>query len=759
MLAVVRSRDPHQNAINRRTGVCCLIMSPRSSELLRIPLQAARALVAASRAQRRRTAYPLQVACVVFPALLFCGLAWIDYRIELERTRNDVTTATNAIAEHAQTVVETVSLVIARVLDRIDREDWATLAASQETHDFLDRLRRELPQVEAVFLVDPSGILAASSRAYPMPRYDLHAAEYFAAAKAQDTDAVVVTPPFLNTVSGTKGFIISRRRVRDGKFDGVVAVTVSPAYFATFYRAILDSPTTSAAALLRTDGAILVRYPKLPNQPAEVPASNPILLAVRGGNDFALSEGQSSLDGHERVGGVRRLRDLPLLAGYSISRSVFLATWGMHAAVIAVCAILLSTLLLAAEYLVRRQTATEHEALRRLVEETERRRQAEAMAQQGQKMEALGRLTGGVAHDFNNLLAVILASLELALRRDSNPRTVRLLQTATKAAERGAKLTAQMLAFSRKHEIVVQSVDVNAVIRGMDDLLRHTLGPSVRLRYELADEIWPALADPVQLELALLNLAVNARDAMSDGGDLTIRTNVVAASDSADRLPGMAPADYVCIKVADTGAGMSDEVRARAHEPFYTTKGPGGGTGLGLSMVDGFVRELGGALAFDSAPGVGTTVSVFLRKADTAPVAESASLDAGGMAARTGRILLVDDDASVRLSLGAMLEEFGHAVVEASGGPEALETLARDRRFDLLIIDFAMPVMNGSQLAAEVTKLWPEAPILFVTGYVENDALRPWSELGYRTVQKPFSARDLSTAVERAMRQAEPAVT
>ena len=213
----------------------------------------------------------------------------------------------------------------------------------------------------------------------------------------------------------------------------------------------------------------------------------------------------------------------------------------------------------------------------------------------------------------------------------------------------------------------------------------------------------------------------------------------------------------MCVQVADTGIGMTAEVLARAHEPFYTTKGPGGGTGLGLSMVDGFVRELGGALVFDSASGTGTTVSMYLRKADSAPVAETASPDSGGGPARAGRILLVDDDASVRLSIGEMLEELGHEVVEAPGGEEALAMLAGDRRFDLLIVDFAMPVMNGGQLAAEATALWPEAPILFVTGYVENDALRPWSELGYRTVQKPFSASELAAAVERAMRHPETA--
>jgi CheY-like chemotaxis protein len=244
---------------------------------------------------------------------------------------------------------------------------------------------------------------------------------------------------------------------------------------------------------------------------------------------------------------------------------------------------------------------------------------------------------------------------------------------------------------------------------------------------------------------------------MPDGGDLTFRTTAVAVEDADRHMPELRPGDYVCVQVIDTGVGMSDEVRARAHEPFFTTKGVGGGTGLGLSMVAGFVTELGGALALDSARGTGTTVSLFLRKADHAPAIETAKPDADLSPTRTGRVLLVDDDASVRVSVRAMLEELGHDVVEASGGTEALEVLARDQRLDLLIFDFAMPSMNGAQLAEEVTKLWPAAPILFVTGYVENEVLRPWSDLGYATVQKPFTTHDLAAAIERAIRHPETA--
>ncbi len=594
-------------------------------------------------------ARPLQAACIAFPAVLFAGLAWVNYGFEVGRARDAVASTTDALAEHAQTVMETIDVVLARVLDHIDGQDWQTLSNSAETHAFLARLQHELPQLKSVFLVNPNGINVASSRVYPMPRFDVHEREYFMAAVAQANDRMFVSAPFRGGLAGTLAFTISRRRTVDGRFDGMVAVTVSPAYFESFYRMILNHPTASTAALVRMDGALLVRFPELSDRPVVFPPSSPLMQAASSGHDFGMFEGRSSVDGYRRLAAFQRLRDLPLMVVYSLNRSVYLTSWWMHAAVLAVCAILLSFLLLATERAVRRKTSAEHATLRRLVEETERRRLAESIAQQSQKMEALGRLTGGVAHDFNNLLAVILASLELALRGEDNPRTLRLLRTASDAAERGAKLTAQMLSFSRKHEVAVQSVDVNAVIRGMDDLLRRTLGPAVRLKHELADDVWPVLADRVQLELALLNLGVNARDAMPDGGELTLRTGIVSGPAGDGRIPGLRQGDYVRVEVADTGVGMSEEVRVRAHEPFFTTKGPGSGTGLGLSMVYGFVRELGGAIAIDSAPGTGTTVSVFLRKADGTPTVEPPlGLTADVPPTRVGRILLVDDDAGVR---------------------------------------------------------------------------------------------------------------
>jgi CheY-like chemotaxis protein len=211
----------------------------------------------------------------------------------------------------------------------------------------------------------------------------------------------------------------------------------------------------------------------------------------------------------------------------------------------------------------------------------------------------------------------------------------------------------------------------------------------------------------------------------------------------------------VCLVVSDTGSGMTDEVRARAVEPFYTTKQPGGGTGLGLSMVAGFLEEIGGGLRIDSEVGRGTTISLFLHKSDVLP-GVAAQLPVTNVTSGGLRILLVDDDEGVRVSVRATLEDLGHTVVDANGGTAALEALARDRRFDLLILDFAMPVMDGAQLAGEITSIWADAPILFVTGYVENDRLRPWSDRGYRTLRKPFSSAELAEAVGRAACQSEP---
>lgn len=385
-----------------------------------------------------------------------------------------------------------------------------------------------------------------------------------------------------------------------------------------------------------------------------------------------------------------------------------------------------------------------------LAAEAEERLRAQAELTQAQKLDAIGKLTGGVAHDFNNLLTAILGSLELGMKRTEDAGLKKLLTVAVQASQRGAKLISHLLAFSRKQDLVLRPVNVNDSIVSMSDLLRRTLGPLVRVRLDLADTLWPATADPVQLEVALLNLAVNARDAMPEGGELTFRTRNVAMEAGGDLRADLPSGDYCMITVIDTGEGMPDEVRANAFEPFFTTKGPGKGTGLGLSMVYGFAQQAGGSATIDSCSGKGTAISLYLpRAAEPATSADSEPTATTGSMPRL-RVLLVDDDLGARETIREVLIYLGHDAVEAASGSAALAALQEPQGFDILLADFAMPEMTGVQLAAKVAALAPDLPILFMTGYADGEALRSWSERGYRTLNKPFRSAELATALRDA---------
>ncbi len=406
------------------------------------------------------------------------------------------------------------------------------------------------------------------------------------------------------------------------------------------------------------------------------------------------------------------------------------------------------------EQRVAQRTQALAEANQRLAAESEERQRTEAALAQVQKLDAIGKLTGGVAHDFNNLLAAMLGSLELALNRVDEPRLRRLLTVAQQAGQRGAKLTAHLLAFSRKQDLVLRPVDMNAIIIGMTDMVTRTLGPLVRFRLDLTDDLCPAMADPVQLEVALLNLAVNARDAMPSGGTLSFRTRNVHLAEAPRTAAALAPGDYAMVAVIDTGEGMSADVRDKAFEPFYTTKGPGKGTGLGLSLVHGFAHQAGGSITIDSTPGKGTAISLYLPRAVAAVAEDTATrLDTPATMSRLS-VLLVDDDAGVRETVREMLHSLGHDVIEAPGGPAALTLLREAGPFDLLLADYAMPGMTGAQLAAEAATLRPELRVLLITGYVDADALRSWSDRGRPVLKKPLTRSDLAAALCVAMAHA-----
>ena len=382
------------------------------------------------------------------------------------------------------------------------------------------------------------------------------------------------------------------------------------------------------------------------------------------------------------------------------------------------------------------------DANQRLLQETEQRQQIQTELSQAQKLDALGRLTGGVAHDFNNLLTAVLGSLEIVSRRVQDPKLTRLLDIAIQAARRGAELTAHMLAFSRKQELVLRPVDINATVSGMRDLLTRTLGKMVRLDYDLSEDLWHATADAVQLEVALLNLAINARDAMPGGGSLLFRTRNIRALEGPHSVAALAPGEYAMVAVIDTGEGMPPEVQSRVFDPFFTTKGVGKGTGLGLSMVYGFTRQVGGTVTIDSSPGKGTAIGLYLPRAPKdAETAASEPVEAGAMEPLS--LLLVDDDDMAREAIAAMLRELGHRVTEAGDGASALDLAMVSDTFDIVLADFAMPEMNGVRFAAELRTFRPKLPVLLVTGYTDREALDGWLQQGGRTLSKPFGRTEL----------------
>ncbi|HEX6834193.1 MAG TPA: ATP-binding protein, partial [Rudaea sp.] len=386
---------------------------------------------------------------------------------------------------------------------------------------------------------------------------------------------------------------------------------------------------------------------------------------------------------------------------------------------------------------------------------TERIRTQQALEQaqralfQSQKLESLGQVTGGVAHDFNNLLTAIINSIDIAQRRCTDPDLLPHLANALRAAERGTTLTQRMLAFARRQDLKVEPLHLDRLLDGVLDLIERSVGPRVSVNVHIADGTPAVLGDENQLESAVLNLALNARDAMPEGGVIEIqaRTESVIPGDPSALRPG----EYVVLSVTDSGVGMDESTLSRATEPFFTTKGPGEGTGLGLSMVQGFAEQIGGRLAIRSAPGAGTQVAIWLPTTEKDPETDSATPENDKQRpASAGRVLLVDDDELVRSSTSAILEECGYDVLTADSGLRALQIAAEEPNLDLLITDQMMPGMTGTQLIGALRAVRPSLPALITSGYTETGStLAP----GTMRLTKPFKLEDLQNSIQRLLRE------
>ncbi|MBN8998057.1 MAG: response regulator [Rhizobiales bacterium] len=536
----------------------------------------------------------------------------------------------------------------------------------------------------------------------------------------------------------------------------MVSVTADISYFDDYWRGVA-LPYDARVTVLRAPTAeVVAQYPG--GAMAEPDGLRPRI-------DNLPAEGDYTGDADGRFGHFRRVGGYPMYLAVDVSTEAVVAGWRewlltrlpLPAIAIALLAVLTA---LAIRDSRRQQGARRSLAVANseLTLEMRRREKAEEQLRQLQKIEAIGQLTGGIAHDFNNMLAIIVGSLNLAERRLQRGEhdVFKYITSAQEGAQRAAALTQRLLAFARRQPLSPQVIDANRFVAGMSHLLQRTLTEAIQIETVLGAGLWKTNADPAQLENALVNLAVNARDAMPEGGKLTIET----ANSSLD--PGYAaehaevPAgQYVLIAVTDTGTGMSPEVAAQAFEPFFTTKGVGKGSGLGLSQVYGFVRQSGGHVKVYTELGQGTTVKIYLprfygEEGDARPRAVTG--DEIPMGRQGEVVLLVEDEADVRRLSVDTLREIGYTVIHVDHARAALEVVNSGRRVDLMLTDIVMPEMNGRQLADRVAEIRPEIKVLFMTGFtrnavVHNGLLDP----GVRLIGKPFSIAELATSVRAAL--------
>jgi signal transduction histidine kinase/ActR/RegA family two-component response regulator len=406
-----------------------------------------------------------------------------------------------------------------------------------------------------------------------------------------------------------------------------------------------------------------------------------------------------------------------------------------------------------------KRTAELANANLQLKAEIKERERAQSDLLHAQKIEAIGQLTSGIAHDFNNLITAVLGNIQVARRRISDEKALSILDTAERAGKRGAKLVGELLAFSRRQKLKLEPTDMNAVIESAQELLDRSIGPMIRIEKRLDPTLWHGMAEGPQLELAVLNLAINARDAMPMGGILTIRTRNVPAGDS--HLPPGLKGDFVMVAVCDDGTGMTEEVRAKAFEPFFTTKEVGKGTGLGLSMIYGLVKQCGGSISIDTLLGHGTTIVMFFPRAKADFLSLGNEHDAGDTevaAAFAGAtILVVDDDPGVREFAAMALSDVGYVVHEAENGKDALRILGEQPDIELLVTDFAMPGMTGVDLIATMRLTRPNVPVILITGFATINA-GDLSLANVAILRKPFAIPHLLTEINHALAEKSPAL-
>ncbi len=682
---------------------------------------------------------------VVVPAFFFSVAAWTLYEQAVAEGRGRVDHAARIGEEHALKVFETQVALLNRLQDSLGHDsDEGMLAREAQLHPMLKRMAADLPQLQGIFVIDSIGRLAATNRVFPAPRsIGFSDREFFRHHQAGGAQPFVSTL-LTSRTTGEPFFDVSLRRTRlDGSFGGTLSASIRPGYFAGFYGEIANGAVDLSVTLSRSDGALLARWPPAPGPGAGSAASGTPAMALNSSSDADSMLAQLAFTSRRTVG------SYPVLVTASMDWPAVLAPWFVQIVLMLALTLPTAAGLMYIAWIAFQKTQRAFQVAEDLREESVKLRRVEESLRQAQKLEAVGRLTGGVAHDFNNLLMVIGTNLFLHKRQLGAASDDRRLSAIERAVGAGAKLTRQLLSFSRRQPLQTERVWLQQLIPGIVDLVKPIVGAAIALSLDVDPATPPVEVDTAELELAILNLAINAKDAMPGGGRLHLR---VARADHA--MGSAPPGNFVLVSLSDSGSGIEPELLERVFEPFFTTKPAGQGTGLGLSQVHGFCARAGGAAVVNSRPGEGTTVHLYLPASHKNVQAEKNVSASPGVPRLDLRVLLVEDNAELADATREVLRSMGctvHRVGDADEATAHLKLHAAD--FDVLLSDIVMPgSINGIELASRARDSHPGLALVLMSGFSEFTELA--TTLNLDVLPKPCAPEALAAALQTAVGRA-----
>jgi len=694
---------------------------------------------------QRRLLQALLILCVLTSLALLLVLGIVQWRDLHTQAFLAAERATVVAKEHADKVFELDTSLTGRVGDLLAGMNDDDIHARQHMiHLKLRQMIAGLPQITAVAVIGKNGDVLAHSRDYPFPPLSVADREYFIALKQgkQESISSVVVGRQMQRQVFTDGVA---RRAENGSFLGVILVSLDPGYFLSFYQEMLPGEMHQSLSLVREDGAILVRYPKMVNDVPNVSASSPLMRGI-GANALAgTTTGISPLDGERKIISYRRVANHDVYVVSARSLSHIWRAWLSYMVLAGALLLVPGSILCGIIIFAIRRVKDQKIAWQYWRRELALRHKVESDLRESQKFEALGKLLGRVAHDFNNCLMVVTTGIQI-IRLKRVPGVEKQLEAIERSIKSGEQLTRQLLGVSRRQPLKPEIFSLQMKIPEWQLLLFNPIG-AARCYVDVDTETWPVCVDAVEMQLALINILLNARDASPPDGSITLRTENILR-----RSAGPRQGYFVCISITDQGCGMSEETRKQAFDPLFTTKEAGKGTGLGLSQVENFAKAAGGYAEIESAVGIGTKVSIYLPAAESAMLAErdEGSLVAAAPPLKPLSILLVEDNTDVADGIVTLLETAGHAVTHLTGAADAEDFLSQ-RQPDVVISDIHMPGgITGIELAKKLNLRFPALPVILISGYAED--LQAAIKDGFSVISKPFTLDSINRQLAAKVR-------